>query len=220
MRGITFIIGAIALSFASMSLAKDNFIHEKIPTIPLLKMILPHGQWQGVEYFDTNGFTLKHKESHCINSRALSYWRLAFGQKADNKYVPENCVVDIQRNTSTAAKATEICVPLAKINQAITYFHNNGSITGFSNYTKNTVEAKLEHGGLLFQHTVQVASNGKIQTSVHHGYFVRRSGRCVPAVKIPNLAELKKEGKHVPTNAELNRIDDHNPAFRKAFGNH
>ncbi|AEK58698.1 hypothetical protein Atc_2050 [Acidithiobacillus caldus SM-1] len=39
-------------------------------------------------------------------------------------------------------------------------------------------------------------------------------------MKVPNLAELEKEGKHVPTNAELNRIDDHNPAFRKAFGNH
>lgn len=220
MRGIAFIIGAIAFSFAGVSLAKDTFIHERIPTIPLIKMKIPYGQWQGIEYFDTNGFVLKHAESRCIDSRALSYWRLAFGQNADHKYTPENCVVDVQQNTATAAKATEICVPLTKVNQAVTYYRDNGSIAGFGDYTKNTVEARLEHGGLLFQHTVQDSRNGKTQISVHHGFFVRRSTRCVPAVKVQNLAELKKEGKHVPTNAELNRIDDHNPAFRKAFGHH
>lgn len=220
MRGVVYFAGACLLLAASTCFATtEGFLTEKVPTIPLLQLQIPHGQWVGTEVFDTNGFILKHKEGPCINSRTRDYLRIALGQKQHPKYVPDNCVVDVEKNTASYAKATEICVPFALVGKAISYYHVHGSISGFSNYTKSTITAKLENGGLLFQHVVVQSRDGKTQVSDHHGFFTRRSNTCA-IEHIPNIADMKKEGKHIPSNADLNRIDDRNPIFRKAFGNH
>lgn len=220
MRSVVYLAGACFLLAASTCFAAtEGFLTEKAPTIPLLRLQIPQGQWAGTEIFDTNGFILKHKEGPCINARTKEYLRIALGQKQHPKYVPDNCVVDILKNTASYAKATEICVPFPLVRKAISYYHANGSMSAFSNYTKSTITAKLENGELLFHHVVLQAHNGKTQVSDHHGFFLRQSNTCA-IEHIPNINEMKKEGKHIPSNSELNRIDDRNPVFRKAFGKH
>jgi len=208
----------LGLSAASnYAFASQEFAAANVPQIPSVKLNIDSGLWSGLSHFTTNGVTLAKNTSKC-HAHIHQTLRHFFGSHNNPRYVPDNCIVSVRKNTRSKLMATEICVPFQQINQAMKYYKENGSIAGFGNYITKEIYAKKKGNGVILEVKENGAKNGKKFSQSVEGFYTLTSRTCPKPIKAPTLAELKKEGKKVPSNKELMREDNRNPAFKKAFG--
>lgn len=194
-----------------LSSASVTYHMEKLQKIPKLKVSVNQGEWVGHGIFNTNGMIVRPKKpmNVCIKN-PHDFLRLELGGVNGGKYLQDNCAIDLIKNDTNGFYVKYICVPYNMVGRAISYYKsNNNHIKGFSNYVEKTYKVKTDRSVLHFMKIEKTAKklNGKntISTVASNVSLIYTDKPCIKPVKIPTNAELKMEGKHVPTNKQLEK---------------
>lgn len=204
-------IGCTISTAPLLSSASVTYNMVNLKKIPKLKISVSQGEWLGHGTFNTNGVVIKSKKSMnvCIKNPD-DFLRLEFGGANSNKYLQNNCAINLIENGVAGFYVKYICVPYAMVDRAISYYKsNNNHIKGFTNYVEKIYKVKKDGPILHFikiENTIKKLNGKKTGSTVTSNVdLIFTNKPCIEPVKIPTNAEMKKEGKSVPTNKELEK---------------
>lgn len=211
-RIFTLITGSALILMSQLALASDAvYGMEHLRSMPILKISVQQGEWVGNGIFNTNGVVVRNQKpmNVCIKD-PKNFLRMELGGIDGGKYLQNNCSITLYDNKADSLNAKYICVPYGMVNKAISFYkRNNDHISGFPAYNEEIYLVSTSHGEIDFKNvkTVSKTFNGKrIVSKVASRVYLTYTGKpCVEPVKIPTNAELKKEGRHVDSNKQLEK---------------
>ncbi len=199
----------ILCSAASPAFASQPFAAAAhLQILPKTRINIAPGTWSGPTRFSTNGVVINHNIHVCVKEPA-QFLRQQLGAKSYQRYAPVNCSVTVQKNTRHDMIAQSICVPPSMVGKALSYYQEHGKIKGFPIYRETKYLADYRHGILRYEQVILLgrlvkhhdAISKKTVTSVLH----YSGDYCHANIPVPTNSELKKEGKTVPTNKNLEK---------------
>jgi hypothetical protein len=212
---VSILMAATMSAIMSMSAyaSEPGTIDLHMVKMPKANLNVRPGLWQGVANIYINGKKIKHELSFCIKKPSNIIIDETHAKK-NNGYLSPSCKAYINDNYSGYLRFSYGCVPLSEITKAVG-FSSLRQLKTLPQYDYSYLSLKYSDGllygsfissqSVLIKKTTSKKSEKMKTTRRLSGVLTHISDACPAPVRVPTNKELREEGKHVPSSAELNR---------------